>query len=773
MSACVQAGCPGTYGPEGYCDECGRKAPAGVGAAVGGPAGTGTGTMATGTMATGTMATGTMATGPTATTGTGVTGRTTSGSTGRRSSRGGLGAGLLDMPRVPLRDPASAVMANPQVLENRRFCVRCDKPVGRSRNGRPGLVEGFCPNDGTPFSFLPRLSAGDLVNDRYEILGCLAYGGLGWIYLARDRNVSDSVSDRWVVLKGLINSGDADAMAAAVAERRFLVDVDHPTIVKIHDFVQHPDPKTGAVVGYIVMEYVGGRSLRDILLSHREQDGPGASLPLPQVLAYGAEILPALDYLHDRDLLFCDFKPDNVIHAEEQLKLIDLGAVRHADDDTGAVWGTPGYQAPEVARVGPSVASDIYTVGRALAVLSFNFAGFSTRYADSLPAPPDVALFAREESYYRLLRRATHRDPARRFQSAAEMREQLLGVLREVLSAVDGAPRPTLSSRFTLERGAFGTYAGAVDDGAIPDGFAGSTIVASLPLPQVDLADPGAGFLASLSTTDPDEFVRTLDAAPVNSVEVALRLVLAYIERGDLARAGAELDALAAADPGDAANPVDWRVDWYRGLAALAADRPADAAGAFNAVYDALPGESAPKLALAVALEWSGDTDGAARRYERVWRADRGYVSAAFGLARIRLAAGDRAGAVTVLDEVPDSSRYQMAAQVAAVRARLAGDRQRLVEADLLDASARLERLGLDIGRQARLAVETLEAALEWAGDGRPPGTGRVVGHELTERSLRFGLERAYRTLAKVAQDPDTRIALVDRANAVRPRTLV
>ena len=99
------------------------------------------------------------------------------------------------------------------------------------------------------------------------MLGCLAHGGLGWIYLARDRNVSDTVADRWVVLKGLIDTGDADAMAAAVTERRFLVEVDHPNIVKIHDFVQHPDPSTGTDVGYIVMEYVGGQSLRDLLLA--------------------------------------------------------------------------------------------------------------------------------------------------------------------------------------------------------------------------------------------------------------------------------------------------------------------------------------------------------------------------------------------------------------------------------------------------------------------------------------------------------------------------
>ena len=141
-----------------------------------------------------------------------------------RSARGRLGAGLVEIPPVPYRDPASAVLADPQVPENRRFCGSCGQPVGRDRGGRSGLAEGFCRNCGTRFSFTPKLAAGELVAGQYEVLGCLAFGGLGWIYLARDRNVSD----RWVVLKGLLNTGDADAMAAAVAERRFLAEVEHP-----------------------------------------------------------------------------------------------------------------------------------------------------------------------------------------------------------------------------------------------------------------------------------------------------------------------------------------------------------------------------------------------------------------------------------------------------------------------------------------------------------------------------------------------------------------
>jgi serine/threonine-protein kinase PknG len=172
-----------------------------------------------------------------------------------------------------------------------------------------------------------------VLHDQYEVLGCLAHGGLGWIYLALDR----AVADRWVVLKGLLDTGDADAMAAAVAERRFLAEVEHPNIVKIHNFVQHRDPDSNTMVGYIVMEYVGGQSLKEMIKDLRSTQGNAAVLPLARAIAYALEMLPAIGYLHSLNLLFCDFKPDNVIQTEEQLKLIDLGAVRHMDDEDSAV----------------------------------------------------------------------------------------------------------------------------------------------------------------------------------------------------------------------------------------------------------------------------------------------------------------------------------------------------------------------------------------------------------------------------------------------------
>lgn len=372
-----------------------------------------------------------------------------SGSSAGSTGRGRIGAGLVEVPGVPRPDPREMVLENPEVPERKRFCSRsdCGAPVGRSRGEKSGRTEGFCTKCGHPYSFVPKLKSGDIVHGQYEVAGCLAHGGLGWVYLAVDR----AVSDRWVVLKGLLDTGDQDAMAAAISERRFLAEIEHANIVRIYNFVEHLDQRTGSLDGYIVMEYVGGKSLKEIANGRRSADGKRDPLPVEQACAYGIEALEALGHLHSRNLLYCDFKVDNAIQTEDQLKLIDMGAVRRMDDEESAIYGTVGYQAPEVADVGPSVASDLYTVGRTLAVLTFDFQGYTNVFVDSLPDPDNIEVFRRYESFYRLLVRATDPDPARRFASAQEMSEQLTGVLREVVSLQTGRARPALSTLFGPE----------------------------------------------------------------------------------------------------------------------------------------------------------------------------------------------------------------------------------------------------------------------------------------------------------------------------------
>ncbi|MGW1809131.1 tetratricopeptide repeat protein [Streptomyces sp. NPDC002078] len=723
-----------------------------------------------------------------------------SGSSSGTSTRGRLGAGLVHVPQVPRPDPRAMVLENPEVPERKRFCSRsdCGAPVGRARGDRPGRTEGFCTKCGHPYSFVPKLKAGDIVHGQYEVVGCLAHGGLGWIYLAVDR----AVSDRWVVLKGLLDTGDQDAMAAAISERRFLAEIEHANIVRIYNFVEHLDQRTGSLDGYIVMEYVGGKSLKEIANTRRTPDGRRDPLPVEQACAYGIEALEALGHLHSRNLLYCDFKVDNAIQTEDQLKLIDMGAVRRMDDDESAIYGTVGYQAPEVAEVGPSVASDLYTVGRTLAVLTFDFQGYTNVYADSLPDPDTIDVFRRYESFYRLLVRATDPDPARRFASAQEMAEQLTGVLREVVSLQTGQARPALSTLFgpevkVIDRELFPRLDGDVsrlgarplarathpDPAALPPALVKPVdtpaTALALPVPLVDPGDPNAGFLAGLMTSAPAELISALDAAPTQTVETRLRQIRARLESGDHQAALMSLAKL------EEERPDDWRVVWYRGVAALVTGDFEGAALSFDAIYDAFPGEAAPKLALGLCAEVLGQLDNAAEYYHLVWATDPSYVSAAFGLARVQLAAGNRHGAVRTLESVPESSIHYTAARVAAVRARL---RQRTATAgdvpfldDLTAAAGQVEALdayGLDPARREQLSAEVLGSALDWilsGGQGSPPAAGGrvLLGSGLDERGLRFGLERAYRTLARLATGGEERIELVERANRYRPRTWV
>ncbi|MEU6635601.1 serine/threonine-protein kinase [Streptomyces rochei] len=907
---CQRPGCGGTYedvgGGELYCDTCGLAPVVAANGMVASPA--------TGVTGGGRGSRGSTGSGGSRSTGRGsrtssqssksrrsvsgrlsrsVSGRSTgrsvsvrsSGSGAGASARGRLGAGLVEVPAIPRPDPRAMVLDDPEVPERKRFCSRsdCGAPVGRARGERPGRTEGFCTKCGHPYSFVPKLRAGDVVHGQYEVVGCLAHGGLGWIYLAVDK----AVSDRWVVLKGLLDTGDQDAMAAAISERRFLAEIEHANIVRIYNFVEHLDQRTGSLDGYIVMEYVGGKSLKEIANGRRTPEGRRDPLPVEQACAYGIEALEALGHLHSRNLLYCDFKVDNAIQSEDQLKLIDMGAVRRMDDEESAIYGTVGYQAPEVADVGPSVASDLYTVGRTLAVLTFDFQGYTNVYADSLPDPDTIDVFRRYESFYRLLVRATDPDPARRFASAQEMAEQLTGVLREVVSVQSGRARPAVSTLFGPEvrvtdtelfprldgevsrlgaravrrgrRGGAGaaagtpgtaaggpalpggtsaavgapggTAAGAVTaggagaaggagpgavgpsagTGVVPAagtgasaglpgavstvGAGGGTVGApdglvrpvdapvaalALPVPRVDAADPNAGFLAGLMASAPAELLTALAAAPAPSTETRLREVRARLESGDAPGALAGLETL------EGERPEDWRVVWYRGLAALVTGDHEGAALAFDAIYDAFPGEVAPKLALGLCAEVLGQLDNAAEYYRLVWASDPSHVSAAFGLARVQLAGGDRAGAVRTLESVPESSIHYTGARVAAVRARLrrrtaaAGD---VAFLDDLTAAARqveaLDVYGLDPARREQLSAEVLGCALDWVLSGGrgsvPPAAGgrTLLGSGLDERGLRFGLERSYRTLARLAQGGEERIDLVERANRYRPRTWV
>ncbi|GAA2454170.1 serine/threonine-protein kinase [Streptomyces macrosporus] len=773
---------------------------------------------------------------------------------GRRTAHGagpepggeptGEGRGLLSLPEVPPpASPEALVLRNPTPPLLGRPCgnPRCRRTVGTRYPGTPVRYEGYCPNCGTRYSLLPQLRPGEpLDGGRYEVRGPLAHGGLGWVYLAVDTRLRN----RPIVLKGVLNPHDPEARERMLEERNQMIAIGHESIVRIVDYVPHQPDDDRTPADYIVMEYVGGKSLRGILEDAGTEAGPfgsGEPLTLEHVARYGCRILGALAVLHDRGLVYSDMKPDNVIHRGDRVVLIDLGGVQRPGDPDRTPVTTKGYAAPEVedGKGPPTVAHDVHTVGRTLAELA-------RAAVDGEPGAAGTGLG--HDSFHRVVERATHARPERRFSSATEMSEQLEGVLRELISLRTGRQYTRPSDVFAPTHALLDAGLGAVpglgrwrdrrarayrrtvtSPPLDPGRPTPSRVAAGLPVPLPRRDDPADVQLRLPAPQDPRAVVRRLESfldgdeyAP--SVEVRLRLCRAHLEvrdnlspgdreRGERLREAErrlrEAEEILGLPSGRDSVP-DWRIAWHRGLVRLAREEVGAAEEHFAEVHGALPGEYAPKLALGYCAEHRGDLDRAERFYHAVWRRNTQQGSAAFGLARVHLARGEREKAVDVLGRVPPMSRHYDAVRIAAVRiraARLSPGRDGLPDRRGLAAVQReLPRLVLDTGERARLEAEIREWALDWlqrvtappgtapgaanapaagaadggaAGtDGTPPAElggalfGGGPGEPPTERGLRTLLARSFRDLAH--QPGVTRAEnehLVDCSNAVFPRT--
>ena len=677
--------------------------------------------------------------------------RTTGGSKrtrrlrGRGPARSRLGAGLTTVPVAPLIDPMLALMSPAVVAENRRYCSQLRRP-GRARaRRRTGPDQGFCRSAARRSPSSPSSPRETWSPASTRSSGCLAHGGMGWIYLARDHNVSD----RWVVLKGLLNTGDDDAIAAALAERRFLAEVEHPNIVKIFNFVQHEGS------GYIVMEYVGGKSLKQ-MLKDRSGDQRRATDAAAgrQAIAYMLEILPALGYLHALGLLFCDFKLDNVIQDGDSLKLIDLGGVYRIDDACARSTGRSATRRPRSPRSGPSVASDLYTVGAHAGAAVHRLQGLPEHVlAHAARRRTTVPLFAAHDSLYRLLLKGTAPEPDDRFQSAEEMADQLLGVLREVtVDPAVGALGSTPSSLFETpvvasdqiewselprlrpdpEDPMTPWIAGSHGDRARPSGWPRwprrprprrwSTSPTRTP------CSPGAGSAGSGGGRDrcdprrgPLGLASGVAQRPRRPRDRRSRRGDQFVQhrlRPDPGRVGTEAGARGRVRR---AGDIDVARSLYR-----------DLAGDRRRLHRAGPVRSGPPRR-------SG------RRSRRCARHARGHRPHQPGLDRRQGSPsptarhGWRAGPATWRPSTP---------QRASTRSRERAD-------------------DLAIGR-----VWVLEAALAAVGppviDPAPRSPGSA-----TEVDLRRALESTWRAAAQHSEDAEDRVRCVDRANAVRPRTLV
>ena len=721
--------------------------------------------------------------------------------------------------RRKTEDPSQASRRRAiDTFRQRRTTKRTDREVADGMTTLPFVVpsnprEALIDPEDSPRVAPPQLKPGDIVAEQYEILGVLAHGGLGWIYLANDH----FVSGRIVVLKGMQSENSAEQTATAESEREFLADITHPNIVKIFNFID--DARVPG--GFIVMEYVGGPSLKN-RRNHQEND----VFPVDTAIAYILEILPALDYLHARGVVYNDLKPSNIIVTEDQVKLIDLGAVSGIGA-FGHIYGTQGFQAPEIATKGPSIASDIYTIGRTLACMVLKLPVEDGVYKPGLPTPAEEPLLRRYLSFYRLLLRATDPDPDKRFHSVSELRNQLFGVLREVIAIRDGIQHPAQHSVFSPQRTTFGTKHLVFRTDQLIDGIdrtvriTAPEVVSALPAPLIMRSDVGASLLQGSSYTEPQEALETLRQAMQTpeyeeSAEIPLGVVRAMIDLGYIGQAREWLTSIK-----DRLGN-DWRFHWYSGVAELLLDKYREAQAHFAHVLDILPGEAAPKLAIGAVNElilqqlgfseaalidafvaracanlttsladlpnevfeeqpgiWDHVTEEPAhlrfnsmRLYGIVWATNPSTVSSAFGLARQLRAEHQVELAVTTLDKVPNASRHHRMARLTTILQLIVHD---LSESRIRRAARRLEEIPQNEPRFLQIKIAVISAALTFLRDADLDASASpndLFEFPFTQRGLRYGLADTLRALARQAPFSRHRYALVDLANKVRPVTL-
>jgi serine/threonine-protein kinase PknG len=605
-------------------------------------------------------------------------------------------------------EPEPTLLKSSRVPVEQRGCGMCGEQVGRS-----GRDQGNCPRCRALFDFLPRLRPGDTLDNRYRVQGVLSHGGFGWAYLADDTQLG-----RRVVVKGLISDGVA---ATIERERRHLTELEHPYIVRIWAYVTEGP--------YLVLDYVGGGTVQPVSLAE----------PLEPVLVLGLQLLEALDYLHGKGFLHCDVKPANIVRGGDRARLIDFGAVRTIGNPHPVDTFTVAYAPPagDSERMAPTAGFDLYCTARTLGELC----GAYLEFRDDLPAVESLRL---------LIDRATATAPERRFTSARQFAEQLSGVLQQLVEGHAAPHRSVVFASMTRALdGGLGEVvpieqwvgaraeAGVVSVGAAPFSCPVATQVAE-----------------TLPTVLPDPW--ELAGASAIPVEAQLNACHAAVGQGNPAAAQALLDEAKLPD-------ADWRQEWYGGLISLARNEVHAANRAFERVRAMVPGELVPLLALGLCAELRGDAAVAAARYVMVSGTDESLIPAHFGRARMLLADGRRADAVSALDRVPRESRFERAARIAAVRALSAGSITDSITGAPTDDDVKIAR---DL--RASLKLDELTAALLDIELARAEASGEAEPSD----AARLRLEAALRKVATFAPSERAHTALIDLANGVRPITV-
>ena len=299
------------------------------------------------------------------------------------------------------------------------------------------------------------LSPGDKLGP-YEIVAPLGAGGMGEVFKARDTRL-----DRTVVIKVLRLdwAGRADARQRFEREARAISSLNHPHICALYDVGNQDE------IDYLVMEYLEGETLSDRLRK--------GALPIDQVLRYGIQIADALECAHRQGITHRDLKPANIVLTKKGAKLLDFGLARMAQPSAqagplpldvtamatrtqltteGTIMGTIPYMAPEQLEGQPAdVRSEIFSFGAILYEMASGNPPFQGKSQASLiaailrtePPPLPESAISTSRAFERTVRKCLAKDPERRWQTAADLKDEL----EWIAQPPEPAPSKPASSR--------------------------------------------------------------------------------------------------------------------------------------------------------------------------------------------------------------------------------------------------------------------------------------------------------------------------------------
>jgi eukaryotic-like serine/threonine-protein kinase len=303
------------------------------------------------------------------------------------------------------------------------------------------------------------VDTGTLVDGRYRIARRIGSGGMADVYAAEDTHLG-----REVALKVLHRrfAQDQEFVERFRREAKAAAGLSHPNVVGVFDRGEHEGTY------YIAMEYLAGRTLKDIAAAE-------APLPQRQVIDIGVQVLQAAGFAHAGGVIHRDFKPHNVIvDAEGHAKVTDFGIARAGASEmteTGSIMGTAHYLSPEQAQ-GHSVtaASDLYSIGVMLYEMlagRLPFEGDSAvaialKHLSEQPTPLSVLRPDVHPALEAVVMAALAKDPAQRWQSADDFAQGLEAARAQIVAADNGGDGTAAFAPIVLPAGDDG------DDGPPP-----------------------------------------------------------------------------------------------------------------------------------------------------------------------------------------------------------------------------------------------------------------------------------------------------------------